>query len=116
MNMKIIHLLEHSTRELQTLTDINPQSCLHELGNESKDPIEDAFIHLRSLLTFQTTLKSYVVRNVKSTGGSVHFSEVSESTMKEHNDFYSNDFQNSKDSLAHGYSLLHSSRSTSREK
>lgn len=57
MNLKIMKLLENSTKELQTLTDINPQSCLTELENDNKDPIEDAFNHLRSLLTFQTALK-----------------------------------------------------------
>jgi len=50
-------LLESSTKELQTLTDINPQSSLSELETDTKDPIEDAFTHLRSLLTFQTALK-----------------------------------------------------------
>jgi len=57
MNMKIMKLLENSTKELQNLTDINPQSCLNEILNENKDPIEDAFSHLRSLLKFQTALK-----------------------------------------------------------
>lgn len=57
MNLKIMKLLENSTKELQTLTDINPQSWLNDLNNDNKDPIEDAFAHLRSLLTFQTTLK-----------------------------------------------------------
>ena len=57
MNLKIMKLLENSTKELQTLTDINPQSWLNDLNNDTKDPIEDAFAHLRSLLTFQTTLK-----------------------------------------------------------
>jgi hypothetical protein len=57
MNIKIMKLLEQSTKELQTLTDINPQYCLLEISNDSKDPIEDAFAHLRSLLTFQTALK-----------------------------------------------------------
>lgn len=57
MNMKIMKLLENSTKELHTLTDINPQSSLNELESDPKDPIEDAFNHLRSLLTFQTALK-----------------------------------------------------------
>eukprot|EP00344_Euplotes_crassus_P009870 CAMPEP_0197002488 /NCGR_PEP_ID=MMETSP1380-20130617/6982_1 /TAXON_ID=5936 /ORGANISM="Euplotes crassus, Strain CT5" /LENGTH=237 /DNA_ID=CAMNT_0042420639 /DNA_START=33 /DNA_END=747 /DNA_ORIENTATION=+ len=50
-------LLENSTKELHTLTDINPQSSYIESEKNPKDPIEDAFNHLRSLLTFQTSLK-----------------------------------------------------------
>ena len=57
MNLKIMKLLESSTKDLHTLTDINPQSCLTDYTNDTKDPIEDAFAHLRSLLTFQTALK-----------------------------------------------------------
>lgn len=57
MNFKIMKLLESSTKDLYTLTDINPQSWLTDLSNDSKDPIEDAFAHLRSLLTFQTAMK-----------------------------------------------------------
>jgi hypothetical protein len=115
MNFKIMKLLENSTKELQTLTDVNPQSCLTEMENDNKDPIEDAFNHLRSLLTFQTALKrsaAYWVNTEssdlqsklpksmsqewntefsnkgrgKEPGGTMHFSEISGSTVKEHDD------------------------------
>ena len=146
MNVKIMKLLENSTKELQTLTDINPQSCLTEFENENKDPIEDAFAHLRSLLTFQTALKrsaAYCVstessdirdkspRNTsiewnqtltsknrqgsKTSGGSLHFSEISESTMKDSSEMQPNDYIFRRGTPTASYAMMHTSRSTSRE-
>lgn len=145
MNVKIMKLLENSIKEVQTLTDINPQSCLTEIENKSKDPIEDAFSYLRSLLTFQTALKksaaqSFNTENTirqsqtpravsqewntesninipqsKTSVGSMHFSEISESTIKDSKDMDSSEYVFRRSNTPSTYSKMHSSRSISRE-
>ncbi|CAI2363339.1 unnamed protein product [Moneuplotes crassus] len=141
INIKIMKLLESSTKELHTLTDIDPKKSLSECDLNPKDPIEDAFNHLRSLLTFQTALKrSYEYKfngkqsdlnSMHSFGSSQNFSNLynpntnysentqdhfnpSEKVLKERKKSEKSLTQN-RDSKT-SYYQMHSSKSHSREK
>jgi hypothetical protein len=51
----------------------------------------------------------------KEPGGTMHFSEISGSTVKEHDDIGSGDYLFRKSTTSPSYAMMHSSRSTSRE-